>query len=108
MFMVPPASGATRGPSGPHRRAAEVFRLGARALFSDVLGDWRTDPAVRAFCMRRGEAWASGRIPAILDGEPVKLARRVEIEFTPLAFRALAAKPKEAVASRTDGRRKAA
>jgi hypothetical protein len=28
-------------------------------------------------------------VPVILDGERVRMGRRVEIEFTPLAFRSL-------------------
>ena len=77
----------------PHQ-PAEVVRLGARALagelFGDMLGGWRDDPTVNAGPCRRARVWASERIPAILDGEPVRFDREVEVEFRPVAFRALA------------------
>lgn len=69
-------------PSG----AAEAFRLAFKALW----GDWRADPAVETQPCRRGVVLARGRIPAILDGETVRLPRRAEIEFRRVAFRALA------------------
>lgn len=75
--------------------AAEAFRLGFRALVSEFYGDWRDDPAVTARRCRRARAWAISQIPAILDGEPVRLPRRVEIAYEPRAFRALAALPGE-------------
>lgn len=75
------------------KNVAQAFRLGVRAALADVLGDWRSDPAVEATRLRRGEAWATARIPAILDGEPIRLPRRVKIAFKPVAFRAFAAKP---------------
>ena len=70
--------------------AAEAFRLGFRTLMSEVAGDWRNDPAVNVGRLLDGEAWARAHIPAIIDGEPVRLAKHVEINFVPLAFRALA------------------
>ena len=77
----------------PHQ-PAEVVRLGARALagelFGDMLGGWRDDPAVDAGPCRRARIWASEPIPAILDGEPVRFEREVEVVFRPVAFRALA------------------
>jgi diacylglycerol kinase family enzyme len=39
---------------------------------------------------RSGRAWARGRIPAILDGEPLRLNPGVMFHFKPDAFRALA------------------
>ncbi len=71
------------------RGAVEAFRLGFHALLSEVAGDWRADPSVAVMRCRRGEAWARGRIPAILDGEPVRLHKHVRIRFLPVAFRAL-------------------
>ena len=84
--------------------AIEAFRLGAAALLPGV--DWRNDPTVTSTPVRRATAWASGRIPAVLDGEPVQLPRRVEVAFTPVAFRALAppvegTAPQKAAAVRT-------
>ena len=72
------------------KTAAEAFRLGFRTLMTDVLGDWRDDPAVNVAHCRGGEARARGHIPAIIDGEPTRLPRCVDIRFIPLAFRALA------------------
>ena len=70
--------------------AAEAFRLGARTLLSDFLGDWRSDPSVKVEICRSGRAWANGHIPAILDGEPHRLSPASRIAFVPKAFRALA------------------
>ena len=75
--------------------AAEAFRLGFRTLASPIIGDWRSDPSVEVAHCRLGEAWSGGRLPAILDGEPMRLHKRVEIRFIPLAFRALALRPPE-------------
>lgn len=69
----------------PHS-AVDVFRLAANAL----AGSWRCDPAVVSRLCRTGSAMALGRIPAILDGEPVRLGRTAQIRFQPDAFRALA------------------
>jgi diacylglycerol kinase family enzyme len=74
-------------PRGP----AEAVRLGLRALLSEIIGDWRSDPAVKVARVRSGEvASEHGHVRAILDGEPVRLGRRVRFAFTPTAFRALA------------------
>ena len=70
--------------------AAEAFRLGARTLLTDILGDWRVDASVNVATCKRGRAWARGRIPAILDGEPHRLDGDAAIRFVPKAFRALA------------------
>jgi diacylglycerol kinase family enzyme len=66
--------------------AREMLRL----AFNGMLGAWRGDPSVSAKATRDG--WASMRraIPSILDGETHRLPRRVEFEFVPRAFRALA------------------
>lgn len=75
--------------------AAEAFRLGFRALVSEFFGDWRDDPAVTARKCDRARAWASSPIPAILDGEPTRMPKQVDIRFDPCAFRALAPRPIE-------------
>lgn len=66
--------------------AADAFRLGIRTLW----GNWRDDPAVEVFRCGTGHAWASGIIPASVDGEPVRLPRNVEIRYLKEAFKALA------------------
>ncbi len=66
--------------------AGEAFRLG----FNMLTGDWRRDPSVTVQRCCHGRAWAKGHMPAILDGEPVRLNRVAEIRFRPVAFRALA------------------
>lgn len=73
------------------RGAAEAFRIGLRALG----GAWRNDPAVDVGRCVQGGAWASGRIPAILDGEPIRLGRYARIEYRPNACRVLAPPPEE-------------
>jgi diacylglycerol kinase family enzyme len=65
--------------------ALDIFRLGV----STVTGNWRDDPSVVVGRCRIGKVWAGGRIPAILDGEPVRLGDTVSIRFRPKAFRAL-------------------
>ncbi|MDB5456843.1 MAG: diacylglycerol kinase, partial [Caulobacter sp.] len=65
--------------------ALDIFRLGV----STVTGAWRDDPSVSVGRCRVGRVWAGGRIPAILDGEPVRLSDSVHIRFRPKAFRAL-------------------
>jgi diacylglycerol kinase family enzyme len=68
------------------RGAGQVLRLGLNA----VIGDWRTDPAVEAQPARRIQIWSARSIPAILDGESVRLARTAEIRFVPAVCRVLA------------------
>ncbi len=65
--------------------ALDIFRLGVNT----VTGNWRNDPSVIVGRCRIGKVWAGGRIPAILDGEPVRLDDTVAIRFRPKAFRAL-------------------
>lgn len=65
--------------------ALDIFRLGVNT----VTGNWRNDPSVVVGRCRVGKVWAGGRIPAILDGEPVRLDDTVSIRFRPKAFRAL-------------------
>ena len=65
--------------------ALDIFRLGVNT----VTGNWRNDPSVIVGRCRIGKVWAGGRIPAILDGEPVRLDDTVSIRFRPKAFRAL-------------------
>ena len=66
--------------------AREAFRLAATAVFSN----WRNDPSVETQIVKRAHAWSRSRIPALLDGETVRLSTDAEIRFLPVAFRALA------------------
>ena len=70
------------------RGAASAFRLGIRTVLPGM--DWRADPAVRVQACRSGRAWAKGRIPVVLDGEPHRLPKSAQLRFLPVAFRALA------------------
>ena len=72
---------ATLTPKG----ALEGFRLG----LSTLGGSWRKDPSVRLEVCRKGRAWAHGRVPVILDGEPHRLTPPLDIVYRPRAFRAL-------------------
>ena len=65
--------------------ATEVFRL----AFNALMGDWRRDPSVLATPCRRAKVWASGRIPAALDGEPVLLKSITEVDWRPAVARIL-------------------
>lgn len=74
--------------------ALDIFRLG----FHAALGDWRADQTVMVTRVRAGRAWASGAIPAVLDGEPTQLGPVVDFRFKPVAFRALVPRATEAQA----------
>jgi diacylglycerol kinase family enzyme len=65
--------------------ALEALRLGFHALFDN----WRADPSVSRAKAKTVRVTGHGRVPAILDGEKVKLGRSVTIQFVPAAFRAL-------------------
>ncbi|HEY2051562.1 MAG TPA: diacylglycerol kinase family protein [Caulobacteraceae bacterium] len=67
------------------RSAGEMLRLGVNTL----LDNWRNDPAVVRAKVRKVVVTGHGRIPLTVDGELMRLGRRVEIEFIPLAFRSL-------------------
>lgn len=73
---------AAMSPSG----AADAFRLAAHALFDD----WRHDPAVSTQTVRRVTLRARSRIPAVVDGEPLRLDHEAVATFRPRAFKALA------------------
>jgi diacylglycerol kinase family enzyme len=65
--------------------AMEAFRLGVNAM----LGDWRSDPAVNVTRSKIARVWAASGIPALLDGEPVKLGSLAEVTFHPGVGRVL-------------------
>lgn len=76
--------------------AAEAFRLGLNMM----MGDWRRDPSVEVTLCRSGRAWVrGGRLPALLDGEPVRFDHEVEFRFVPRAFRALVPPAAESAAA---------
>lgn len=68
----------------------EALRIGARVILSRIVGDWRDDPAVDMGRCRKGVVWARNAIPALVDGEPVRIGSRARIRYHPQAFRALA------------------
>lgn len=74
------------------KNAGDAFRLGFHFLTSD----WRNDPAVVTHESRRVRASARGSIPAILDGESIRLPHHTSVEFVPEAFRTLAPPPPSA------------
>ncbi|CAN7508878.1 diacylglycerol kinase family protein [Phenylobacterium sp. LjRoot225] len=63
----------------------DVVSLGFHAL----KGDWREAPAVHARPCRVARIWASEHIPAILDGEAVRLSSSATIGFRPDIVRVL-------------------
>ena len=65
--------------------ALDGFRLG----LSTLVGGWRDDPSVKIEICTSGQAWAHGRIPVILDGEPRRMDPPVKLAYRPRAFRAL-------------------
>ncbi|MGA0599519.1 diacylglycerol/lipid kinase family protein [Caulobacter sp. KR2-114] len=65
--------------------ASGVFSLAYHAVFDD----WRRDPSVSLARVKAIEVSAEGRLPAILDGEKVRLGRSARVVFRPMAFRAL-------------------
>lgn len=73
---------AAMSPAG----AADAFRLAAHALFDD----WRHDPAVLTQTVRKVTMRARSRIPAVVDGEPMRLDAEAIATFRPRAFKALA------------------
>jgi diacylglycerol kinase family enzyme len=68
------------------KSAADVFGLGFHAL----IGDWRNAPAVEAQRCRVARVWAAGGVPAILDGESVRLKPLTEVRYRPDIVRVLA------------------
>lgn len=66
--------------------AGDVVRLG----FHAVVGDWRDDPAVDSVKCKRARTWAASGIPALLDGEPVRLKPSAEVVWRPSVTRVLA------------------
>jgi diacylglycerol kinase family enzyme len=68
------------------RGALDAFRLGVHAL----TGNWRAAPGVEAQRCRLARLWAADGIPAILDGETVRLEALAEVRYAPRVARVLA------------------
>lgn len=66
--------------------AVEAFRLAVNA----ATGDWRRDPAVQSIRCGRARVRAAGGIPAVLDGEPMRLRATAEVRWKPKVARILA------------------
>jgi diacylglycerol kinase family enzyme len=67
------------------RRMGDVVRLGWNAL----VRDWRDDPAVESQRCRVARIWAAQGVPAILDGESVRLKSLSEVRYEPNIVRIL-------------------
>lgn len=71
--------------------AGEALRLGLNA----IVRDWRVDPAVEDQSCRVARVWSARSIPALLDGELVRLQALTEVRYEAAICRVLAL-PKEA------------
>lgn len=63
----------------------DVVALGFHAL----TGEWRNAPAVEAVACRRARIWAAEGIPALLDGESVRLKSSTTVRYRPDLVRVL-------------------
>jgi diacylglycerol kinase family enzyme len=66
-------------------RLRDVVSLGFHAM----AGDWREAPSVEATATRLARLWATERIPAIIDGEAVRLTNSATVAFRPDIVRVL-------------------
>ena len=91
-FLCPSISRAL-DPEAPALEAAILDLQGVRDVvslgFHALRGDWREAPAVEATPCRLARVWAAERIPAILDGEAVRLASAAVVRFEPNIARVL-------------------
>jgi diacylglycerol kinase family enzyme len=69
--------------------ATDVFRMGIHA----VIDDWRNAPAVQTRPARLARVWSAGKIPALLDGESVRLSPTSEVAWRPHVARIIAPLP---------------
>lgn len=98
VLMCPMASKVMAGDEGKLEAAAldpkgtaEILRLGLNA----ITRDWREDPSVDDQFCKVARVWAAQGIPAILDGETVKLPSLIDVRYDPKVCRVLAL-PREA------------
>lgn len=68
------------------RGTTDLLRLG----FHAVIGDWRDMPGVEVAACQVGRIWRAHGIPALLDGEIVRLKALAEVRYTPKVARILA------------------
>jgi diacylglycerol kinase family enzyme len=66
-------------------RLRDVVSLGFHAM----TGDWREASGVEATQMQIAQIWAAERIPAILDGEAVRLTNSASVAYKPDVVRVL-------------------
>lgn len=67
------------------RNPGQAIRLGFQAL----IGDWRDDPLVQTQPCTAARIWSARNIPALLDGEMVKLRPMAEVRYIPHIARVL-------------------
>lgn len=65
--------------------AADLFGLAFHAAYDG----WRNDASVTCVTTRKITVTGHGALPTILDGEKVRVGRKAEIRFLPVAFSAL-------------------
>jgi diacylglycerol kinase family enzyme len=66
--------------------ATDIMRMGLHA----ILGDWRDTAGVEVARCRVARIWAAHGVPALLDGEPVRLKPLTEVRYTKAVARVLA------------------
>lgn len=85
-FLCPQISRALDAEE-PALEAAVLDLQGVRDLvslgFHALRGEWRDAPAVEAVPCRLARVWAAEHIPALLDGETVRLARTTAVRYEP-------------------------
>jgi diacylglycerol kinase family enzyme len=93
IFMCPLTSRALRSDDTALEAAAldvhgtaDLLRLGLHAL----TGDWRQDPGVEVARCQSARIWAAQGIPALLDGELVRLQAQAHVRYTQRVARILA------------------
>lgn len=72
--------------------AGDALRLGVNA----IVRDWREDPAVEHEPCKVARVWSPQSIPALLDGETVRLRGLTEIRYEPAIVRVLTP-PRDAI-----------
>jgi diacylglycerol kinase family enzyme len=93
VVVICPAIAKDMNPDEPTLEAAAVDPETAAALFGlafhAAFDGWRNDASVSLAKVKTLCVTGHGEVPAILDGETVRLGRTVDLSFLPVAFRAL-------------------